>query len=60
MSLFLMDCILQTILHLDENEDVEKQYNVHIQITSACDAVPFSWRQYSQNHKAKYPNNNYV
>jgi hypothetical protein len=44
--LFLIDCILQTILHLDESEYEEKQYNVHIHITSASDAVPFSWMQY--------------
>jgi hypothetical protein len=42
MSLFLMDCILQTILHLDETEYKEKQYNVNVHITLASDAVPFS------------------
>jgi hypothetical protein len=26
----LKECILQTILNLDENEDEEKQYSVHI------------------------------
>jgi len=52
MSQFLMDCILQTLLHLDESEYEEKQYNAHVHITSASDAVPFSWLQYEQNHKA--------